>query len=699
MKISTETVNEALRRAQRLPAGTLEHRELDFAPHRSRDLAAREVTNRASFLPRGGAQPSTTELERLLGTNDLVDEFYLERALLAARPVCRISVRAPSGHERGCATGFMVSPRLLLTNHHVFRTADEAAPSIAEFNYRLDVAGRPEASFPFRLRPDLFYFGHQPLDYALVAVEPRSMDGRAELSQFGYHRLIPDSGKALLKEWMTIVQHPGGARRQFAIRENQCVDDSDPVAIWYVSDTAQGSSGSPVLNDSFQVVALHYTGVPRKDENGRFVLKNGKTVASLDDADDSDVDWIANAGIRVSRICSHVLEAVGVGNPFVADLKQVMDGNGGDVLSTAFESGGLPPIRPHAPAVVDPERPSGGARLVLGSLVLELNPNMLGLPVAAPAAVVPASASAPLPPLLLPGGSAPAEALKEPIIDDDYANRRGFSTEFLGLSTPLPEVADPDVVAPMKDGGTTIPYEHFSVVMHRERRLAIFTAANVDGRPAARRPEPGRDYSRDGLTGLGENDQEKWVLDPRLDAAFQIPDRFYSRDNGAFDKGHVVRRDDVCFGGDYAQVQRANGDTFHVTNCSPQRGNFNRSNLGGIWGSLENFIGAQADEERYCIFAGPVLSPGDRTFEGTERVQIPTRFWKVVCAVRKGAIQVFAFVLEQDVSDLQLEFRVTAEWKAKQKSLKELEEIVGLVRFPEVYHAADQFRAEHDKAA
>jgi len=81
-----------------------------------------------------------------MGTNDLVDEFYLERALLAALPVCRIGIRDATGHERGSATGFMISPRLMITNHHVFASAKEAEPSIAEFNYRYNVAGRPEPS-------------------------------------------------------------------------------------------------------------------------------------------------------------------------------------------------------------------------------------------------------------------------------------------------------------------------------------------------------------------------------------------------------------------------------------------------------------------------------------------------------------------------------------------------------------------------
>ena len=127
-----------------------------------------------------------------------------------------------------------------------------------------------------------------------------------------------------------------------------------------------------------------------------------------------------------------------------------------------------------------------------------------------------------------------------------------------------------------------------------------------------------------------------------------------------------------------------------MTNCSPQRGNFNQSGKNGIWGKLENFIGAQADKEQYCIFAGPVLSTDDQIFKGTEAVMLPSRFWKVVCAVKDNKLQVFAFVLEQDTEDLPLEFQVTAEWKHKQLKLKDLEKILKLVKFQQKYHDADQ---------
>jgi endonuclease G len=680
MNIQSDQLRAAARRAEQLPKRLLKPRVLDYIPEQKRATDERRLAARSSFLGEGGARPSPTELERIMGSNDLVDEFYFDRALLTAMPVCRVIIRSPSGHVRGYATGFMVSPRLLLTNEHVFGSADEAAPSLAEFNYRLDVAGNPEPSYRFQLRPDLFFFNDETLDFALVSVEPQSLDGAAQLSAFGYQRLIPETGKVVVKEWMTIIQHPGGAPKQFAIRENQCINDQNPDVLWYMSDTAPGSSGSPVLNDSFQVVALHHSGVARQGPDKKYILKNGQTVDSIDDVDDSLVDWIANAGIRVSRICACVAAQATEKNGHLAEFKAAREG--GDVLSNAYQNPDSNQPTEMNPTRINTSQAGSGVRLTLGTLVLELSPN-LNSGVAAVQTIQPARA-------MLADGSGLVETFKEPIVDTNYASRKGFDHKFLGIDTPLPTLTDEKLIAPLKDGSKVIPYEHFSVVLHKERKLAIFTASNVDGSAKAKRPEAGHTYTRKELTGLNDHEMEKWVLDPRVDEKFQIPDRFYTKDNGAFDKGHIVRREDVCWGTTFAQVQRANGDTFHVTNCSPQRGNFNQSGKDGIWGKLENFIGSQADKERYCLFAGPVLAADDGVFPGTDKAKIPSRFWKVVCAVANKKLQVFAFLLEQDLQDLPLEFQVTAEWKHKQVKLKDLEKTIGVLKFPKIYHNADQ---------
>ena len=299
-----------------------------------------------------------------------------------------------------------------------------------------------------------------------------------------------------------------------------------------------------------------------------------------------------------------------------------------------------------------------------------------------------------------PGFDFDPEKMAQPFVDDDYGTRKGYDPQFLGIPVPLPRIADESIAAGMDDGsGCVVPYEHFSVVMHGERRLALVTAANVDGSKEAKEPEPGRDYSRGGLAGLGRSDVEKWVTEPRLDARFQLPDSFYTKDRGNFDKGHIVRRDDVAWGADYDEVRRANGDTFHVTNCSPQVDAFNRANLRGEWGRLENYVLKQAKTERLCVFSGPILDgENDKTFRGRDdagevEVQIPARFWKLVVARAESELEAFAFLLEQDLTDTEVEFDVDAEWQAQLISISDLEQLIPDLEFDDAIRQADQFAA------
>ena len=43
--------------------------------------------------------------------------------------------------------------------------------------------------------------------------------------------------------------------------------------IIYKSDTAPGSSGSPVFNNEWQLIALHSAGVAKKNDRGDYVDK------------------------------------------------------------------------------------------------------------------------------------------------------------------------------------------------------------------------------------------------------------------------------------------------------------------------------------------------------------------------------------------------------------------------------------------
>ena len=567
-------------------------------------VPADRIVLRKSRLAEADIRPSRVAFERILGQNDLLDVNYLSRALRACRAVCRIVLRDQNGRETGYGTGFLVAPSALLTNHHVLPDGVTAETAVAEFDHELDESGLPRPTTRFTLEPRALFLADKSLDFALVSLATAPAFGSGRLADYGFLRVDREVGKVNPSEFVTIVQHPGGQPKQIALRENRLLAIEE-LFLHYQSDTAQGSSGAPVLNDSWQLVALHHSGVPRRDEQGRWLLKDG-TPAGPDD-EDADIDWIANEGVRASRIARFIEDHAERG----PRLDEFLRAAGGEIPPAQ-----TPPIHasrsaqtPSAPWV---EPVAGGAVITVPiSFTVSLGAS------SSPTARLPTDAKAGTVRPDVSGLPLAAEAARVPYIDPDYDNRTGYDPDFLGLPLPLPSPRHPVRAAQMADGGHVLPYVHFSAVVDRPRRLPLFTASNVDARPARRRPEPGRDYSRDGLSGLGPNDREAWFTDPRIPEAHQLPDRFYTRDGGAFDKGHVVRRDDVCWGDSYEEVRRANGDTFHTTNCSPQVAGFNRSNQDGLWGRLENEVLRQAAGERLTVLAGPVLDDDDRVFHGT----------------------------------------------------------------------------------
>ena len=91
-----------------------------------------------------------------------------------------------------------------------------------------------------------------------------------------------------------------------------------------------------------------------------------------------------------------------------------------------------------------------------------------------------------------------------------------------------------------------------------------------------------------------------------------------------------------------------------------------------------------------------MLRDSDRRFAGVDgrgkvAVQIPEEYWKVVLSAEGGALRAYAFVLRQDVSHLPLEFAVTGQWAQHMVSIPALEEMLGIVRFPDIVHKGDRF--------
>jgi hypothetical protein len=269
-----------------------------FSPQESTQLlAGRNILNTPAVETVGEQEPSA--LERVLGTNDLMGVAFLEMGLRAANTVGRIWIGISAGRPIGYGTGSMISPRLLMTNHHVLGDKNLARTSIVEFDYQLGVDGRLTPTSTFAMDPDTFHFADRHLDYAIVAVQGTASNDGHKVADFGFNPMIEDEGKAIASQFVNIIQHPDGGLKQLALRENQIIDVLDDF-IQYQTDTAPGSSGSPVYNDRWEVVGLHHSGVWKTNAAGQTLATDGQVWR--EDMGEDKIHWIANEGIRISKI-------------------------------------------------------------------------------------------------------------------------------------------------------------------------------------------------------------------------------------------------------------------------------------------------------------------------------------------------------------------------------------------------------------
>lgn len=238
-----------------------------------------------------------------------------------------------------------------------------------------------------------------------------------------------------------------------------------------------------------------------------------------------------------------------------------------------------------------------------------------------------------------------------------FEGRLGFDRDHLGdfaVELPKPRGGRArDVLAVGDDRSGRLDYMHFSVVMSRSRKIAMFTAVNMDGK---------RSVSIN-------RESDKWFLDGRIPADAQLGEDLYT--GNRLDRGHLVRREDPNWGGDDADV--ANADTFHFTNCAPQMDVVNQR----TWLGLETYLlkNARVWKERVSVFTGPVFGGNDLEYRGA---LIPKAFWKVVAFLSDdGKPSATAYIVQQDEELSTLEAAFGA-YKTYQRSIRQIEGLTGL---------------------
>jgi len=437
-------------------------------------------------------------------------------------------------------------------------------------------------------------------------------------------RLDPNLHKVDELEFVTVIQHPDGGEKLIAIRENKVVKIGDPKSpkknsfLWYASDTAPGSSGAPVFNDSWQVVAVHHSAVP------------------LNDADNGQ--YKANEGIRVSSLIEETVRLYNALSPVRKSsstyLRQLIDD------ATGVRS--FPNTR-------------------IGSSIINTNTDSdSGVAKSAERRAASAKHIHPI---------------------EFYDGKRGYEENFLGIAIPLPELTHKALefgkpAELINSNEIELRYTHFSVVHNATRKIAFFTASNIDGRKW-------KNLERGG---------DKWWFDPRLPLELQLDDNLYGNEpvngkKGWFDRGHLVRRLDPVWGTE-SEANMANEDTFHWTNCSPQYWGFNQGQE--LWQGLENYLLYNTDKEdiKACVFTGPIFGHDDEEHRGT---LIPQYFWKViVLADSKKKIYSSAYRVSQKKYATNIPFEVipVGDFNHFQITIKKLEGLTGL-QFADVIRNSD----------
>lgn len=212
---------------------------------------------------RGPQQPD--QLEKILSDRSyLVSVSFLAVGLQRVRPVALIKV--PMGKRTAYGTGFLIEGEFLVTNAHVIDSIDQAKSASVVFNYQNEADGSLAHVEETGLVPEEGFYSTSVDDLTLIKVAGHPS------TRWGTVPILP--AEVTTDDRVNIIQHPEGQVKQMSLFHN-VVTYVGQRRVQYLTDTLPGSSGSPVFDGDWRLVAVHHAGgLLAEPGTGRLYYRN-----------------------------------------------------------------------------------------------------------------------------------------------------------------------------------------------------------------------------------------------------------------------------------------------------------------------------------------------------------------------------------------------------------------------------------------
>lgn len=194
-----------------------------------------------------------------MGQNTMLPVNFLAKGVQKSRAVGKVEIKIGSS-SINVGTGFLFKIEdkedlFFITNYHVINDKKYISKTRIIFDYELDMDGNSIASKSFKINETGPWYCSPVHEYDATIF--KLVDEKKELKKYGYLEL--KDVEVEKNNFVNIVQHPGGQMKQISLYHNIVTNTTDRV-VQYLTDTLKGSSGSPVFNSDWEVIALHHSG-------------------------------------------------------------------------------------------------------------------------------------------------------------------------------------------------------------------------------------------------------------------------------------------------------------------------------------------------------------------------------------------------------------------------------------------------------